>query len=209
VVAVVKDFEALPSVNNLFCSEGYDSGNPLETGIRYRLTSDGREYRRKWALKKGRPHKDISGDGCTKKRPVFIGQRQRTWLWIYTCLRHQQIIGFHVIISSEGMRDAVAPLYRFLPNPPKNIWVDYACGMAEVALNWMPDYYRSVRFFHDVFHGYGHVCGPTHKSHRHREFLRVNTSLMEQVNAFIQPLRALLCSHTTKVCLCAFEVWFL
>jgi hypothetical protein len=184
-----------------------DEPNPLTSGIRYRFTESGKQFRSQWSLQKGSTTKlkkkgtayDVSGDGCNKKRPVMIGHRQRTWIWIYTCLRHEHIIGFHVISSSEGMRDAVCPLYRYLPEAPEHIWVDYACGMAECAMNWMPHYFKFTKFYHDVFHGLKHVCGPTHKSQRTFDFLKVNTSLMEQINSELQPLRGLVASHTTKV----------
>jgi hypothetical protein len=185
-----------------------DEPNPMTSGIRYRFTESGQQQRSTWPLARGTESRvrkngtrcDVSGDGCNKKRPVMIGHRQRTWVWIYTCLRHHHIIGYHIITSSEGMRDAIVPLYRFLPNAPENVWIDYACGMAECAMNWLPHYFKQTNFFHDAFHGFVHVCGPTHKSQRDFAFLKVNTSLMEQINSFEQPLRAILRSHTTKVC---------
>jgi hypothetical protein len=160
-------------------------GNPLTTGIRYRFTEENTQFRGKWPLKRGSGKRingtisDKSDEGCTKKRPVYIAKRQRSWLWIYTCLKHSHIIGYHVISSSEGNRDAVAPLYRYMKKAPSAVFVDYACGVAEIALNWMPDFFYETAFYHDVFHGFVHKCGPVHKSTRYREFRKVNTSLMD------------------------------
>jgi hypothetical protein len=110
--------------------------------------------------------------------------------------------------ACQYLMTSVAPLYRYMEKAPRAVFVDYACGVAEIALNWMPDFFLETSFYHDVFHGFVHKCGPVHKSTRHRAFRKVNTSLMEQINAFLQPLRSLLSSKTTKVFLSALTFLF-
>lgn len=39
-----------------------------------------------------------------------------------------------------------------------------------------------TQFYHDVFHGYGHVCDPRYDGRLQRHQSPINTSLMEQVH---------------------------
>ena len=105
-----------------------------------------------------RSHYDVSTSHCRKKRELVIGHRERTSLWIWTCLSHNRIAGYHVIKKAEGKRDAVCSLYRYKRDPPKLVMVDFACHAEESGLNWLPEYYKDTRFMHDMFHSYGHVC---------------------------------------------------
>jgi hypothetical protein len=166
--------------------------DPCQSGVRYRLTQDGKQIRTKWPLRKGvQPETEKSqlqdslveetGNGCTKKRPQTTSKRQRTGLWIWTCLCHQKIVGYHVIKKSEGLRDATSTLYRFLEDAPDNIFIDFACGMEEKAMNWLPAYFKSARFYHDLFHATNHICGPAFSCRNNDALEGVNTSIMEQV----------------------------
>ena len=133
-----------------------------------------------------------SAEGCRKKRTAVLGHKSRTGLWIWVCMRHSMIIAFHVIIKGEGRRDPLLSLYRFKETPPSVVFVDCACQAEESAMNWVPQYYRNTRFFHDTFHGFAHKCCARFEGRHQRPHLpEYNTSLMEQVNSFIQPLRAL------------------
>jgi hypothetical protein len=161
----------------------------LVTGIRYRFTPNGETYRTTWPLKKGKQARDTtgtfveeSGHGCTKKRSIHIGHRQRSWLWIWSCLEHDHVIGFHVIKNSEGMRDPLSSLYRHLPTAPSYIFIDFSCGMQEVCENWLPVYFKDSSFFHDTFHGSTHICGPSFNTDYLDHLQFYNTSQMEQVS---------------------------
>lgn len=199
--------------------------NPAQTGIRYFATECGASIRNQWPLPQSAvaklSHVDNSCEGCTKKRSVYVGHKQRTGMWINVCMIHEHIIGYHLIHRSEGRRDAVIPLYRFFEKPPLAVWNDFACGCEESGLNWLPSFFSKTQHFHDMFHGYAHLCSRRFFSRRVPRFSSLNTSLMEQVrrnsstiqhivahvsqnmvvqvNSFLQPLRALVRSPSTRV----------
>ena len=146
-----------------------------------------------------RSHFDVSTSDCKKKRDLVIGHRERAGLWIWTCLSHSRIAGYHIIKRAEGKRDAICSLYRFKKTSPKVMMVDFACHAEECGLNWLPEYYKDTLFLHDMFHSYGHVCSSRFGSQELRRKPCANSSMMEQINSFLQPLRGLLSSGTTKV----------
>jgi hypothetical protein len=94
---------------------------------------------------------------------------------------HQRVIGFHIIKHGEGRRDAIIPVYRFKETAPKATWYDYACGIEESSLNWLPEYFIHTQYFHDAFHGVSHQCCDVLTSARLPIYTSLNTSLMEQV----------------------------
>ena len=142
---------------------------------------------------------DVSGSDCKKKRMVIIGHRARCSLWVWTCMIHHRVVAYHIIKRGEGKRDAIISLYRFKKDPPTAVFVDFACQAEESGLNWLVDYYKDVRFFHDTFHGYGHKCSSRFSSRGLKGIPAANTSIMEQFNAFLQPLRGILSSGQTRV----------
>ena len=138
---------------------GVSLHNPAVTGFDYNCftkLSNGCE-RGSWpAPKEGGKfvYYDVSGSDCKKKRLVIIGHRARCALWVWTCMIHHRVVAYHIIKRGEGKRDAVISLYRFKRDPPTAVFVDFACQAEESGLNWLADYYKDVRFFHDTFHGY-------------------------------------------------------
>ncbi len=227
----VQTFPSRPSSGPLKCElpESHTwlpRPNPEMTGIRYMMSKHGCSIRNSWPLPPtSEKHLDTetgSSEGCRKVRRVYVGHRQRAGLWISVCMEHQMICGYHVIANGEGRRDCIIPLYRFMETPPQAIFGDYACGWEETALNYLPEFYLLVRWFHDVFHGCIHKCGERFESKIHAQFSSINTSLMEQVtstfaildfinsffkiqchlkqvNSFLQSFRGLLKSKNTKV----------
>ena len=177
--------------------------NPAETGQRYFFSADGKPVRASWPLPKELVdrvnHEETSSSGCTKKRFGVMGHRQRAGLWIAVCMDHETIIGFHIMPGAEGKRDFLFPMYKNKEAPPEQIWVDFGCGCSEMALNYVPEYFKDVEFYVDAFHNYSHKCPGCFESKRFPEFEQLNTSLMEQINSFMQPLRGILKSGTTKV----------
>jgi hypothetical protein len=181
-----------------------DRPNPAMTGIRYFATEHGRSVNSSWPLSEVSISKftqtETSCDGCTKKRLAYFAHSQRTSIWINLCMIHEHVVGFHLIHSQEGRRDALVPIYRFWESPPLAIWNDFGCGCEESGLNWLPEYFHNVQHFHDMFHGFSHTsCSEKFSSRRLPTFSAINTSLMEQFNSFLQPVRALVKSRTTKV----------
>lgn len=188
------------------------------------MSKHGKSVRVSWPLPSGAQKiadtDTGSSEGCRKVRFTFVGHRQRSGLWVSMCMLHQTIIGYHVMPNGEGRRDAIYPLYRFLEKPPDALFGDYACGIEETCLNYLPQYFKGVDFFHDIFHGCTHVCSERYCSRRLSAYAVLNTSLMEQVcllcispcvcqsglmyvycqmNSFLQPLRGILKSGLTKV----------
>jgi hypothetical protein len=178
--------------------------NPTQCGYRYFF--DGTSHLKErscWSLPanaetmtKGHA---VSAEGCQKKTSFIVRKRQRSMIWFWFCVKHETVLGFHVIPGSEGRRDAVYSLYRTKQFPPKTIFVDFSCLMEEMALNYLPHFYGKVQFFHDIFHGYGHKCSERFRSNRISSYDALNTSTMEQFNSFLQPLNQMVKAHTTKV----------
>ena len=177
----------------------------MTSGFNYQIMQQQSDFftRKSWPLPKEHrqlAHVDCSSDGCRKKRVAVIGHRSRTKLWVWMCMIHQTVIAFHIIKKGEGRRDPLLSLFRFKKEPPSAIFVDCACQAEESALNWLPKYYINTNFFHDTFHGFAHKCCDRFESrHQLPYFPKLNTSLMEQLNSYLQTLRGLVCSPTTKV----------
>ncbi len=158
--------------------------NPEQTGYRYMFTKHGCSVRTSWPLPPtSEKIQDELGscEGCTKKRFHVMSHKQRAGLWITMCMEHETIVGFHVMSRGEGRRDGIIPPYRFMEKPPKAMFGDYVCGLEETGMNLLPEFFKLVLFFHDVFHGCTHSCSERFESRRLRDFCAINTSLMEQV----------------------------
>ena len=159
--------------------------NAATTGIRYIMSSHGCSVRTSWPLPASSEAKldteHGSSEGCKKVRYRYQGHRQRAGLWVYMCMTHETIIGFHVMKHGEGRRDGIIPPFRFMEKPPEAIFGDYVCGWEETALNLLPEFYVTVQFFHDIFHGVTHKCSERFLGKHLPHFASLNTSLMEQV----------------------------
>jgi hypothetical protein len=167
--------------------------DPLTCGYKYWLSASRSEVRDSWYLPADGAGAEIvqdivdgvgiqySGDGCAKVRWKRSTKRDRAGLWIWVCMRHSMVVGYHVMPKSEGLRDPIYSLFRFKERPPKALFMDFACGCEETALNWAPTMFKDTQFFHDAFHGMTHKCGSRYKSKRFRSFADLDTSLMEQV----------------------------
>ena len=178
--------------------------NPAKCGFNYNtFLKLGNGFQRKsWYTPAEHPElvwSETGPSGCQKRRTTFINKRSRCAIWVWMCMRHETVAGYHVIKHGEGRRDPLLTLYRFKEVPPVDLYIDCACQAEESALNWLPEYYTDTDFFHDTFHGWSHKCSSRFFSERPGFRPPVNTSLMEQFNSFLQPLRGPLCSGTTRV----------
>ena len=72
---------------------------------------------------------------------------------------------------------------------PEDIYYDFACQLSEYCLNREPELFKNTRFWHDLFHFIGHVCGINFKSGRVLGLEGVNTEICEQVNSFLQCIK--------------------
>ena len=64
------------------------------------------------------------------------------------------------------------------------------------------------RFWHDLFHSIGHVCGCNYKSRRVMGLEALNTEICEQVNSFLQCIKYT-GSHLSQDHFCLFLQFFL
>ena len=72
---------------------------------------------------------------------------------------------------------------------PEDIYYDFACQLSEYCLNREPELFKNTRFWHDLFHSIGHVCGINFKSGRVLGLEGVNTEICEQVNSLMQCIK--------------------
>ena len=112
--------------------------DPAAVGYLYNMTREGGPVRNQWhtpnTVKQHLPGFETSSSGCTKRRYVYIGHRQRCGLWVWVCMRCETVVGVHIMPHGEGTRDAIIPLYKFVTKPPKAVFFDWACKAHESAL---------------------------------------------------------------------------
>ena len=176
--------------------------NPAVDGFRSFMTPDGTSVRNTWPLPRDaikQIHSETNCEGCSKATVQQHSHSQRTGLWITLCMVHETIIEYHLIKNGEGRRDCLIPLFRFKKEPPEAVFCDTACFCEESGLKWLPGFFKHTKWFHDLFHGYAHVCPSVFTCSTTPRYSWVNTSLMEQCNRFFQSIRGLLGSSTTKV----------
>lgn len=111
----------------------------------------------------------------------------------------------------EGRSDPLNALVGFKPTPPKILFYDNACALAQTAYKWAPNFFVRTRLYvtglpsvrrwhssdagacvlryHDVFHSYGHICSSAFRSRLHPDTAPLNTSAAEQLNAALQCLK--------------------
>ena len=125
---------------------------------------------------------------CSKLFPK-ISRSGFGYLFLWFCPVHGHSYGFHLIAGGEGRKDPFASLYKYCAHMPKNIYYDFACQLSEYCLNREPELFKNTRFWHDLFHFIGHLCGVNFKSGRVLGLEGVNTEICEQVNSFLQCIK--------------------
>ena len=172
------------------------SYNPPKYGRFYYFRSDGKQVRR------GRPFsiddkntaKQIEfddvpyGPHCRKFYPK-VSAKGSTYMFFWFCPLHGHCFGGHMISGSEGRKDPHFSLYKHIESAPKKIFYDFACSLSEYAGNRESGFFKSSSFYHDIFHGVGHICSPVFKASRLRGIDAMNTSICEQFNAFLQCIK--------------------
>lgn len=173
----VKPDEPLPIVG---------SYNPPRDGRAYYFTPHGRQLRKMRSFPIDvEKESSVPSTTCTKKYPV-VGKKGTSYLFLWFCPLHGHCYGYHMIPFSEGRKDPSASLYLFKENAPDIIMYDFSCKLDEYTRNRESGFYRSTRFFHDIFHGYTHKCGSTFRSDRLKGLNVINSSICEQFNSFLQ-----------------------
>ena len=135
-------------------------------------------------------HDDIPGVDrpCRKLFPeVSFGGFGYLFLWF--CPIHGHSYGFHMIAGSEGRKDPFASLYKYCEEMPEHVFYDFACQLSEYCLNREPELFKNTRFWHDLFHLIGHLCGYNFKSGRITGLTALNTQICEQWNSFLQSVK--------------------
>lgn len=174
------------------------SYNPPKYGRAYYFNASGSRIRhvRSFAAdgrtrsKKNYDDDPMPSESCSKDFPdPRASARGTCYSFFWFCPQHHHCYGFHLIPGSEGRKDPHASLYTHLDKPPRSIFYDFGCGYHEYSLNRESEYYKYVQFFHDIFHGYSHKCSCVYRSSRLSGFERVNSSICEQFNAFMQCIK--------------------
>ncbi|CAC5425017.1 unnamed protein product [Mytilus coruscus] len=172
--------------------------NPAKYGRAYYFSETGEKLRpvRKFTIdgeKRKNPAYDdppLPHDNCEKYfSKTQISARGTSTLFLWFCPSHGHCYGFHMT-NAEGRKHPSASLYSHLEHPPTDIFYDFACNLQEYCLNRESGYYRCVRFFHDIFHGYSHKCSCAYRSSRLQGFDTINSEICEQFNSFIQCIKS-------------------
>ena len=137
------------------------------------------------ALFDDRPEVD---DPCSKLFPK-VSCAGFGYMFLWFCPIHGHCYGFHLISGGEGRKDPFASLYKYCTEMPEDIYYDFACQLSEYCLNREPELFKNTRFWHDLFHSIGHVCGINFKLGRVLGLEGVNTEICEQVNSFMQCIK--------------------
>lgn len=135
--------------------------------------------------------------GCTKSFPL-VSYGGYGYIFLFFCPYHGHCYGFHIIDGGEGRKDPFSALLKYKPSPPKELFYDFACGMSEYSLNREPDFFKWVRFWHDIFHGVNHMCLPCFKCRRVLGLLGVNTEICEQFNSYLNSIKYT-ASHLSQI----------
>ncbi|WAR14459.1 hypothetical protein MAR_004564, partial [Mya arenaria] len=173
--------------------------NPEKYGRAYYFNQSGLKVRdiRKFTIdeenvnKKNADHDDAAHDfeRCNKFfTKVNVSAPGTSTLFLWFCADHGHCYGFHMT-RAEGRKDPAASLYSHLVKPPSDVFYDFACNLQEYCLNRESGYFRNVRFFHDIFHGYAHKCSVAFRSSRLQGFESINSEICEQFNSFIQCIK--------------------
>ncbi len=80
-------------------------------------------------------------------------------------------------------------MYKFMEEPPEELYYDFACQMSEYSLNRAPHFFKCTRFWHDLFHGVTHICGKCFKSQRVNSLNGANSEICEQFNSYLQCIK--------------------
>ena len=167
------------------------SYNP-ETGVAYYFTRHGEKLRSMPRydrdLKSSSTYDAIPTGPCSKNY-TKVSHRGWSHLFLYFCPLHGICYGYHIIDGAEGRKDAHSSVFQYMENAPAEIFYDFSCSLNEYTLNREPRFWRNTRFWHDLFHGYSHKCGPNYSSSRISSLNGLDTSICEQFNSFLQCIK--------------------
>ena len=111
------------------------------------------------------------------------------YIFLFFCPYHGHCYGFHLIDGGEGRKDPFSAIFKYKPSPPAELYYDFACQLSEFALNREPDFWKWVRFWHDIFHGVNHKCQPCFKSTRVVGQGGIDSAICEQFNSYLSSIK--------------------
>ena len=164
------------------------------SGVAYYFTPTGEQVRKMPEYQVGASGKmnyddiPVVHDPCTKNYPG-VSTAGFGYMFLWFCPIHGHCYGFHLIAGGEGRRDPFSSLFKYKKTMPKELFYDFACQLSEYALNREPELFKNTRFWHDLFHALGHLCGWNFKSGRVVGLDSINTEICEQVNSFLQCIK--------------------
>ena len=136
-------------------------------GVAYYFTPSGNQLRKMPGYEEVGGNKNYDDPpevdpACTKNYPgVSYGGFGYILLWF--CPIHGHSYGFHLISGGEGRKDPFSSIFKYKPEAPKELFYDNACQLHEYCFNREPAFFLDTRFWHDLFHSIGHLCGSNYK----------------------------------------------
>ena len=172
------------------------------SGVAYYFSPSGEQVRRlpKYLLngkKLSKTYNDTPEEPCLKDFPL-VGKGGYSFMFLWFCPVHGHCYGFHLIPVAEGTKDAFASLLKYLSTPPQHLFHHFAHSLSEYSLNREPDYFKNVRFFHDIFPRLTHRN--SFKSTKVKG-LNVNSEVFEQFNSHLQSVKHT-ASHLSQAKFC-------
>ena len=164
--------------------------NPGKYGRAYYFTNHGCQLRQVRSFKADNVTKGKEEVECTKNYPN-VSKKGMSYLFLWVCAHHMHCMGFHMIPSSEGSKDASASLYTHAEKAPLGIFYDNACELAEYVKSRESGFFANTQFYHDKFHGFSHKCPRSLDSGRINSLITkgTNTSVCEEINSFLQRIK--------------------
>ncbi len=165
------------------------SYNP-PSGTAYYFTEHGDKLREQpcYLINDDTDQNNSKVETCTKIFPK-VSSGGFGYMFLFFCPIHGHCYGFHLVDGAEGRKDPFSALYKYKPNPPEELFYDFACQMNEYCLNREPKFYRMMRVWHDLFHGFNHICVPCFKSTRVLGLGHMNSEICEQFNSYLQSIK--------------------
>ena len=114
---------------------------------------------------------------------------------IFKCLEHEEIMGFHVMSTPEGLNDYFSALIMMYEDDkaPKLVLGDIACQLERYCMNREPSKFKNTLFLNDEMHSQGHKCGPLYNVKYYKDslssFVFLNDPSIEQTNRICKNLK--------------------
>ena len=164
--------------------------DPESTGKAYYFTATGCPVRKLPQYECNEKKESDDDESKCRKSYVEVAKCGTTYLFLwFDPIHYGHCYGYHIIPASEGRKDPFASAFLHMEKPPEEVFYDFSCQLEEYCLNREPKFWRSCRFWHDIFHGYSHKCPYVYMSKRIPALRKANTEICEQFNSYIQKIK--------------------